>query len=49
VAAMSTRHDLAVGRTYFLLYRNDEGSVKRGTRVTIQFRDGSNIQHVVAK
>jgi len=49
VVAMSTRHDLATGRTYFLLYRDDGGAVKRGTRVTIVFHDGSTIRDVAAR
>ena len=49
VVSMSTKHDLAVGRTYFLLYRDDGGAVKSGTRVTIVFHDGSKIEHVVAR
>jgi hypothetical protein len=49
VVAMSTRHDLAAGRTYFLLYRDDAGAIKRGTQVTILFHDGSKIEHAVAR
>jgi hypothetical protein len=49
VVSMATKHDLAAGRTYFLLYRDDAGAVKRGTRVTILFHDGSKIEHVVAR
>ena len=49
VVSMAAKHDLAAGRTYFLLYRDDEGAVKRGSRVTIQFHDGSKIEHVVTR
>ena len=48
-AAMSANHDLAAGRTYFLLYRNAGGVIRRGTRVSILFHDGSKIEHVVAR
>ena len=48
-AAMSANHDLAAGRTYFLLYRNAGGAIQRGTRLTIVFHDGSKIEHVVAR
>ena len=49
VVSMSTRHDLIAGRTYFLLFRDDDGAIKKGTRVTIVFHDGSTIPHVVAR
>jgi hypothetical protein len=45
---MAAKHDLAPGRTYFLLYRNTHGAIKPGSAVTVKFGDLS-LEHVVAK
>jgi len=47
-AAMAARHDLNVGQTYFLLYRNTRGAVKSGTAVTVKFGD-LQLEHVRAQ
>jgi len=47
-AAMTAKHDLNAGQTYFLLYRNTRGAIKPGTHVTVRFGD-LRIEHVVAK
>jgi hypothetical protein len=47
-AMMAPKHELAAGRTYFLLYRNTKGAIKRGTPVTVQIGD-LQLEHVVAK
>jgi hypothetical protein len=47
-ALMAHKHDLAAGRTYFLLYRNAKGAIKRGTPVTIMIGD-LRLEHAVAK
>ncbi len=47
-ASMAARHDLAVGRTYFILYRNAGGIIRAGTSVTVVFPDGQRLEHVVA-
>lgn len=48
-ASMAAKHDLGVGRTYFVLYRNAGGAIQRGTRVTVVFPDGLELDHVVAR
>ena len=47
-AAMAPGHNVLAGRTYFILYRNAEGSVRPGTSVSILFGDLS-LDHVVAR
>jgi hypothetical protein len=47
-ALMAAKHDLAAGRTYFLLYRNTKGAIKRGTPVTVKVGD-LRLEHIVAK
>lgn len=48
-ASMAAKHDLGVGRTYFILYRNAGGAIHRGTSVTVVFADGLELGHVVAQ
>jgi hypothetical protein len=48
-AIMSTRHDLNAGTTYFLLFRNTQGAIKPGTKVSVLFPDELKLQHVVAR
>ena len=47
-AAMTAKHDLNVGQTYFLLYRNTNGAIKSGTPVTVKFGDMA-LEHMIAK
>lgn len=47
-AAMTAKHNLNPGTTYFLLYRNTNGAIKAGTPVTVKFGD-LTLEHVVAK
>ena len=41
-------HNLIQGETYFLLYRNTQGSIRHGTPVTIKFGD-LKLEHVIAQ
>ena len=47
-AAMTAKHNLNPGTTYFLLYRNTGGAIKPGTPVTVKFGD-LTLEHVIAK
>ena len=47
-AMMAQKHNLAPGRTYFLLYRNTKGAIKPGGAVTVRFGD-LLLEHVIAK
>jgi len=47
-AQMSEHSVLTAGQTYFLLYRNTSGVVKRGASLTIAFGD-LHIDHVIAR
>jgi hypothetical protein len=48
-AGMAHRHDLVTGHTYFLIYRNTNGAIKRGTPVTVIFPGDLKIEHIIAK
>ena len=37
MALMAARHNLQLGRTYFLLYRNTKGAIKHGSKVSVVF------------
>lgn len=45
---MPPKHDLVAGRTYFILYGNVRGAVKRGRPVTIVVGD-HRIEHLIAQ
>jgi hypothetical protein len=45
---MPARHDLAPGRTYFLLYRNTAGAIKSGDPVSVVV-GGQRLEHVRAQ
>ena len=47
-AAMTAKHNLDPGTTYFLLYRNTGGAIKPGSQVTVKFGD-LTLEHMVAK
>ena len=47
-AQMSEHSVLTAGQTYFLLYRDTSGTVKRGSSLSIQFGD-LHIDHVIAR
>jgi len=47
-AMMAQKHNLAPGRTYFLLYRNTGGAIKPGGAVTVNCGD-LQLEHVIAK
>ncbi len=47
-ALMPAKHDLAVGRTYFILYGNVRGAVKHGRPVTVIVGD-VRLEHVIAQ
>jgi len=46
-ALMTNKHEIAPGRSSFLLYRNTDGAIKPGTSLTIAFAD-ERLEHVVA-
>jgi hypothetical protein len=45
---MPARHELAAGRTYFLLYRNGAGAIQPGEPVTVVVGD-QRLEHLVAQ
>ncbi len=47
-ALMAHKNALNAGRTYFLLYRNTGGAIKRGTSVSVVIGD-LRLEHIVAK
>jgi hypothetical protein len=47
-AQMAQKHGLNAGETYFLLYLNKNGAIKKGTPVTISF-GALKLRHVVAQ
>jgi hypothetical protein len=47
-ALMAPKHDLRPGQTYFLLYRNTDGAIKRGNPVTVKVGD-LLLEHLVAR
>ena len=47
-AQMGAHTVLRAGQTYFLLYRDTSGAIRRGTSLTVQFGDLS-IDHVIAR
>jgi hypothetical protein len=48
IALMPPKHDLATGRTYFLLFHNSGDAIKRGRPVTIAVGE-LRLEHVVAQ
>jgi hypothetical protein len=45
---MPARHELAAGRTYFLLYRNGAGAIKPGEPVTVVVGE-QRLEHLLAQ
>lgn len=45
---MGDDHNLHVGQTYFLLYRNAVGAIKPGSQVTVKFGN-LKLEHIIAK
>jgi hypothetical protein len=48
-AIMSPRHDLNPGTTYFMLFRNTQGAIQVGTKVSVLFPDESKLEHIIAR
>jgi hypothetical protein len=47
-ALMANKHDIQAGRTYFLLYRNTNGAIQRGSSVSLVIGE-QRLEHVIAQ
>jgi hypothetical protein len=45
---MPAKHDLVIGRTYYILYGNARGAIKRGRPVTVVVGD-QRLEHLIAQ
>jgi hypothetical protein len=48
IVPMAHRHDMSAGVTYFMLYYNPNGLIKRGSRVSV-IVGGLKLEHLVAQ
>jgi hypothetical protein len=47
-ALMANKHEIQAGRTYFLLYRNTDGAIQRGSSVSLVFGQ-LRVEHLIAQ
>jgi hypothetical protein len=47
-ALMANKHEIQAGRTYFLLYRNTDGAIQRGSSVSLIFGE-LRLEHLIAQ